>query len=332
MSKENVQGAGQRPRWLGVEFRHLAALAAIAEEGTFHAAADRLGYVQSAVSQQIAVLERAVGTRLIERSRGCQGVSLSEAGTVLLEHFDQILTRLAVAWADVEALEDGRVGMVRVGIPAGVESRVMPKVLPRLARDTDISVRVVECADADAGAALAEGRIDVALASAPLREGAFVDHRLIADPLVLLVQADAPLARRRTPPSLAEVGAIALIARRGAVDADVAFRELETRGIEPRIVYSSDDDATVHKLVAGGVGAAILPALSVDWDNDQVAAVPLDDLPAPRLLSLVWHAERRLSPALEAFCDAAIAACRELQRELDERLVADREPRAAVAC
>jgi DNA-binding transcriptional LysR family regulator len=320
----------ERRRWLGVEFRHLAALAAIAEEGTFRAAADRLGYVQSAVSQQIAVLERVLDTRLIERSRGSQRVALTDAGTVLLDHFEEILAKLAVAWADVEALDGGRAGVVRLGLAPGVESHVVPGVLPRLARDTEISVSVTECADEEACAALADGRIDAALVSTPVRDGPFVDHRLIEDPLVLLVQADAPLARRGTPPSLTEIGAIALIGRRGSSDADPAFRELAARGIEPRIVYESDDDATVHALVASGVGAAIVPALSVDWDDDAVAAVPLDDVLSPRVLSLVWHAERRLTPALERFCDATIEVCRELQRELDERL--DRVPSPAVAC
>jgi DNA-binding transcriptional LysR family regulator len=319
----------ERRRWLGVEFRHLAALAAIAEEGTFRAAADRLGYVQSAVSQQIAVLERALGVRLIERSRGSQSVALTEAGLVLLDHFEQILARFAAACADVEALDAGRVGVVRLGLAPGVESHVVPQVLPRLARDTEISVTVTECADEDAYGALAEGRIDAALLSTPTHNGPFVDHRLIEDPLVLLVQADAPLARRRSAPSLAEIGAIALIGRRGSSDADPAFRELSARGIEPRIVYESDDDATVHALVASGVGAAIVPALSVDWSDDAVAAVPLDDVLAPRVLSLVWHAERRLSPALETFCDATIAACRELQHDLDERM--SLPPRAALA-
>jgi DNA-binding transcriptional LysR family regulator len=317
-------------QWLGIEFRHFAALAAIAEEGTFRAAADRLGYVQSAVSQQIAFLERALDACLIERSRGSQPVALTQAGRVLLEHFEHILVRLEAARADVEALDAGRTGVVRLGLTPSVESRIVPEVLPRLARDTDISVSAVECVDGEACAALAESRIDAALVSGPLGDGPLVGHRLIEDPLVLLVRADAPLARRGTAPSLAEIGAIALIGRRGSSDADLAFRELEARGIAPRIVYESDDDATVHALVASGVGAAIVPALSVDWSDDTVAAVPLDDHLSPRVLSLAWHAERELTPTLETFCDETIAACRDIQRELDERL--GRTPETAVAC
>jgi DNA-binding transcriptional LysR family regulator len=305
-----------RPQWLGVEFRHLAALDAIAEEGSFRAAADRLGYVQSAVSQQIAALERALGARLIERSRGSQPVALTEAGEVLRDHFAEILAKLGAASADVEALAAGRAGRVRVAMTPNLEARVVPAVLPRLSRD--IRVGVVPCEDDAACAAVADGRADAALVSGPPGGGPLVGHRLVEDPLVLLVAASAPLARRDSPPSLAEVGALALIGRRAAGDAAAAFRELAARGIEPRIVYESDDDATIHALVASGVGAAILPALAVDRRDEAVAALSIAELPSPRVLTLVWHAERQLTPALEAFCDETIAACRDLQRALDE--------------
>lgn len=311
-----------RRQWLGVEFRHLAALAAIAEEGTFRAAADRLGYVQSSVSQQIASLERALGARLVERAPGSQPVVLTHAGRVMLEHFEDILVKLGAAWADVQALGAGRAGVVRVGMTPSVEARVVPEVLPRLARDTDIRVRVTQCDDDEARAALLDGRVDVAVVSAP-PPGPLVAHRLVEDPLVLLVQAGTPLARRSSAPSLAEIGRLALIGRASSADADPAFRELELRGIRPQVVYASDDDATVHALVAGGVGAAIVPALAVDWRDDAVRALRLRDALGPRLLSLAWHGERRLTPALETFCDATIAAGRELQRGIDERLGRD---------
>ena len=77
-------------RWLGVELRHLAALQAVAEEGSFGRAAIRLGYTQSAVSQQIATLERLVGERLVERPGGPRPISITEAGTVLLRHADEL--------------------------------------------------------------------------------------------------------------------------------------------------------------------------------------------------------------------------------------------------
>ena len=80
--------------WLGVEVRHLAALRAVAEEGTFGAAALRLGYAQSAISQQIAALERYVGHRLFDRPGGSRPVQLTRAGELLLGHAETIMSRL----------------------------------------------------------------------------------------------------------------------------------------------------------------------------------------------------------------------------------------------
>ena len=91
--------------WLGLELRHLIALKAIAEEGTFGRAAKRLGYTQSAISQQIAMLERIVGRRLIDRPGGPRPVSLTEAGDLLLRHADAIAARLQAAQADLAALD-----------------------------------------------------------------------------------------------------------------------------------------------------------------------------------------------------------------------------------
>src|SRR5262245_36093313 len=92
---------------LGVEIRHLAALEAIAQTRSFSQAASLLGYAQSAVSQQIATLERAVGHKLVERPGGPRPVSLTQAGEVLLRHASHITARLGAAKADLEALSKG---------------------------------------------------------------------------------------------------------------------------------------------------------------------------------------------------------------------------------
>ena len=102
-------------RWLGLDLRHLIALKAIADESSFGKAAERLGYTQSAISQQIATLERIVGLRLVERPGGPRPISLTEAGGILLRHADAIQARLLAAKADMAALEAGDAGRLRVG-------------------------------------------------------------------------------------------------------------------------------------------------------------------------------------------------------------------------
>ena len=118
-------------RWLGVELRHLIALEAVAREGSFGRAAISLGYTQSAVSQQIATLERIVGERLLERPGGPRPVSLTEAGELLLRHAEAIVARLAAAQADLAALSDGAAGRLRVGIYQSVGERVLPELMRR---------------------------------------------------------------------------------------------------------------------------------------------------------------------------------------------------------
>ena len=83
--------------WLGVELRHFAALQAVAAEGSFGRAAERLGYTQSAISQQIQTLERIVGEKLVERPGGPRAVSLTEAGRLLLRHAESIVARSSEA-------------------------------------------------------------------------------------------------------------------------------------------------------------------------------------------------------------------------------------------
>ncbi len=118
-------------QWLGVELRHLAALQAIAEHGSFGRAATALGYTQSAVSQQIATLERIGGPRLVERPGGPRPVELTEAGRLLLTHAEAIVARLQAAHADMEALQAGEAGTLRVGAFQSAGARILPELLRR---------------------------------------------------------------------------------------------------------------------------------------------------------------------------------------------------------
>jgi len=101
--------------WAGIELRHLVALDAVAREGSFRRAATRLGYVQSAISHQIAALESLTGKRLIERSRGTRPLSLTDAGEILLAHADAVIARVRVAQAELAALDGNGPAVLRVG-------------------------------------------------------------------------------------------------------------------------------------------------------------------------------------------------------------------------
>jgi DNA-binding transcriptional LysR family regulator len=126
------------------------ALLAVAQERSFAGAARRLGYTQSAVSQQIAALESAVGQRLVERPGGRRPVALTEAGELLLRHAEAIVTRLRAARADLAALADGEAGRLRVGTFQSVGVRIVPAVLRRFVqRHPDVELQLHEAASGD---------------------------------------------------------------------------------------------------------------------------------------------------------------------------------------
>src|SRR5499427_4387110 len=136
-------------KWLGVELRHFAALEAVARTGSFGRAARELGYTQSAVSQQIAQLERIVGQRLFHRPGGPRRVEPTEAGLLLLRHADAIVAQLDAAQADMAALAEGAAGPLRVGIFQSVGARILPGLLRRFnAEWPRVEVRVREETDA----------------------------------------------------------------------------------------------------------------------------------------------------------------------------------------
>src|ERR671928_1083075 len=196
-------------RWLGIELRHLTALEAVAREGSFGRAAKSLGYTQSAVSQQIAALERIVGARLLERPGGPRPVPLTEAGELLLRHAEAIVARLAAAQADLAALADGAAGVLRVGIYQSVGARVLPELMRRFSEAWPlVEIQLTESSnDSDLLMAVERGELDLTFADLPLTEGPFEAVELLRDPYVLIVPADSPLAERDTLPARREIAA-----------------------------------------------------------------------------------------------------------------------------
>jgi DNA-binding transcriptional LysR family regulator len=307
----------QTDEWMGLELRHLIALKAIAEEGSFGRAARRLGYTQSAISQQIAVLERIVGQRLVDRPGGPKQVSLTEAGGLLLTHADGITARLRAARADLGALGAGDAGPLRVGTYQSVGARVLPTLLRRFKDDwPKIDVTLVESTDDRELLGLIEsGEVDLSFVVFPLRPGPFESVELMRDPYVLLVPRDSPLARRDRTPTLREIVDLPLIGYRSCRTTEQVEARLRVAGREPRVVFRSDDNYTVQGMVAAGIGAALVPLLTVDPSDDRIAVIRLGDRVPARLIGVAWHRDRLRTPAASAFVAGAEDLCRRFEDE-----------------
>jgi DNA-binding transcriptional LysR family regulator len=302
----------QADSWLGIELRHLLALQAVAEEGSFGRAARSLGYTQSAISQQIAALERIVGQQLIDRPGGPRPVTLTDAGVLLLTHTRAINARLAAAQADLDAFGNGDSGPLSIGTYQSVGARILPTLLGAFRAEwPKVDVRLVESADDRELLELVErGEIDVSFCVFPLEGGPFESIELMRDPYVLVVPADSPLIGREKPPTLREILELPLISYRTCRTTHRVEERLRLAGREPEVVFRSDDNGTVQALVAAGVGVALVPRLTVDPFDDSIAVIELGDRVPPRIIGVAWHADRQLTPAAQMFIQAAEAVCR----------------------
>jgi DNA-binding transcriptional LysR family regulator len=301
--------------WSALELRHLQALLAVADEGTFSRAADRLGYTQSAVSQQIAALERMVGTPLFDRPGGPRPVELTEAGRAMVEHARGVLRRLGAAQAELAAITAGDQGTIRVGTVQSVGTRVLPRLLSRF-HELRPGVGVVLRESHDVQVlldAVADGELDVTFTEIG-PEPRFQYRRMLDDPFVLVAPAGSDVAGLASV-TIAEITALPLIGYRDAVCSTVVEQIFEP-GDEPRFVFRSDDNPTIQGCVASGIGYWATPLLTVDTDDPAVAIVPIDPAPEPRHIALAWPASRRSSPAVAEFVDASVDVCREVEERL----------------
>jgi molybdate transport repressor ModE-like protein len=188
-------------RWLGVELRHLAALEAIATEGTFGRAAEKLGYTQSAISQQIAMLERIIGERLIERPGGSRPVTFTEAGQILLRHAESIVARLQAAQADLAALSSGEAGSLTIGTIQSVGAKVLPEMLRRF-RTTwpNVQIELREShLDRELASMVERGELDVAFVQLPIDNPSLETLQVLRDEYVLVTTPDSPLGAGHGP-------------------------------------------------------------------------------------------------------------------------------------
>ena len=187
--------AAYRHPWLGVEVRHLATLGAVARTGSFRQAARELGYVQSAISQQVARLERVVGTRLIERQKGQRQVRLTPMGEVLAERGERILGELQAARIDLSREGDVVNRTIRLAIAAD-HAPLLSILLSAIRNElVETPVQVNEVADDGALVRLLEaGAADVAIGGALIAPGVS-SVLLMQDPFVLVVRPGSAIAR-----------------------------------------------------------------------------------------------------------------------------------------
>jgi len=303
--------------WQSVDLKHLRALAAVAETGTFWAASEKLSTSLSTVSDHIGALEALVGQRLIERSRGRRTVRLTEAGRLLLGHAEAIEARLRAAEADFRAYAAGKAGGLRVGIYQSVANKVLPDVMRRFkARWPDVDVQITEGThDTQLVEAVERGELDMTFAIQPIPDGPFEVRELMRDPYVLVAAASD--AERWVGAQASELDGAAMVGFQPGKHQDQAEDFLARLGVRPRFVFRSNDNGTLQAMVAAGLGVALVPLLAVDQSDPKVRILKLVEPMPPRVVVIVWHRDRYRPPALSSFVDTALAVGSAIEREAD---------------
>ena len=254
-----------------IDARRLAVLREVARAGSFAGAAAALHHTPSAVSQQIAALERGAGVLLVERST--RGVTLTEAGRALLATADAIHAELQLAAQRLRALAaGGPQALTVITFPSAGEPLLAPALTALTAADgSPVEITVIEAEPDEALGAIRDGRADLALlyhfhTSQPPRTwpaaagpGTYIP--LVAEPLRLLVPAGHPLAGR-TSVSLADIAGERWIHGWGDVG-DVTDMLAALSGFRPRVACRSSDYRFMSALVGAGVGVALVPSLAL---------------------------------------------------------------------
>jgi DNA-binding transcriptional LysR family regulator len=310
-SARNGSQASPHTRWQTIEVRHLAALATVAREGSFRRAADRLGYVQSAISGQIAHLEQAVGTRLLERASGTPVVALTDAGRILLRHTDEILARFETAYEDVNSLGSRTGGAVRV---AGLEHFSPRRIAAILSlfrqRHPFARMTLLDPSSDAAGAALiASDDLDLLICESPPGDDSLTQLVLERDEYVLLVKSGSQLSVHSKLITAAELIRIAPMVPSASMITGTLAEQLRDLGIEPHSSVVPDSVTTAQALVCAGLGAAIVPSRLVDWTEPSTVAVDLSHLLVPHTVVLVLNEERAHSTAVYGFVHALREIC-----------------------
>ena len=284
-----------------IDLGRLRALHAVATYGSVGSAAEALGYTPSAVSQQLAKLERETRTTLIEK-RG-RGIVLTDAALQLAATASQVLQLVESAELTLEEQRGQAIGSLAIAAFPTAARGLLPAVLPQLIDDNPaLDVTVMESDPVEAVAAVARGEIQIAIVhdwhNTPL---AIPDElsrvKLGSDPADVLVPASHRLAGKEVVRAEDLVGERWICQPAGSICHEWLVRTMRKAGVQPEVAYSIAEYQTQLAMLARGIGIGLLPRLGRGPIPDGVVVVPLQPAPSRRLYA-VWRTTTARRPAI----------------------------------
>ena len=295
-----------------LDVRRMRVLREVAQRGSFSAAAEALAYTQSAVSQQIAALEREAGTKLVERN--ARGVRLTDAGRVVVGHADVILARLADAESELEAMAGLRGGRLRLAAFPSAGASVMPKAIATFRERHPAVELTLQPAEPDDGVALLRsGEVDIALTittpggDACAYGPGIQELKLLDDPMYVILSDTHALAHRRTLRLADLAGEQWMLGSTGTCpDATIFLRSCQVAGFEPRIAFESNDYPSIQGFVAAGMGVSFIPDLALINVREDLVVRSLGARPPMRRIMAATLTDSYCSPAREAMLEILV--------------------------
>jgi LysR family hydrogen peroxide-inducible transcriptional activator len=285
-------------------------LLAIAEEGSFTAAADTLATVQSNVSEQVRQLESELGVQLLVRGR--RGAEPTECGEVVLERSRRIRRELDAMRADLSMLQGLEAGSSSFGIVGTASRWVVPQLFAELkTRAPGIRLRVVEAASERLMSDVLSGELAQAVVTEPIVDRRVVFETILEEALVAVVPRGTPMPEPPVP--LSAVFALGLVMPPAENPLRQEVEQAAARqGLELPLAVEVEGIRLVADLVAAGAGASVLPETAVPADL-AVETVAIDDMP-PRRLALINARDAHLSLADRAVRDTVLSVVSERWR------------------
>jgi DNA-binding transcriptional LysR family regulator len=307
-----------------LDIRRLRMLHEFAARGSIARTAEALGYTPSAVSQQLAVLEKEAGTPLLDRTARSAG--LTDAGKRLAIHAERILAMVEAAEADLSAQAAEPSGRVVVAAFPSAAVAFAPALARSLKEHHHLSLLLREADPADGLQLVRSGEVEVAIAddwtgrmSADLEaddagHGVLSYYHLVRDPLILVVGRDHPAADPERPVDLRALRNESwLAAPAGEPSRQAADRLLAAVGLTPPVPSEFEGLGTVANLVARGLGIAIMPRLAVGAYERRVV---VRELPAGLDLARDVFAVARTASVIRPSVAVIVAALRGAARAM----------------
>jgi molybdate transport repressor ModE-like protein len=299
-----------------LDVKRLRILREVAERGSFSAAADALNLTQSAVSQQIASLEKETGTKLLDRNHG--KVRLTDPGAALVSHTDAVMARLEEAERELADIADLRGGRLRVVSFPTAGATLVARAVPAFSQKyPGVDLELGEAEPEDSIPSLKAGDYDLALAydfdTVPFPDDRDVEREfLLEEQLQVALPEDHPLAGRKSV-RMEQLGeeTWACGVRPSSCRANV-IEWCRRSGFEPRINFASDDYQVIQALVAAGMGVALLPGLLLTGRQPGIKVLDINPRAPVRRVWAVTRAADLRSPAAEAMIEILETEARRL--------------------